>query len=84
MVKLIKNDIIKIKILKEFKKKNISYTASHLSHLVESKYETVRKALEFFVQIGLLEKDIKEHRDKDYTYYNLTNIGKDLIKSKKI
>lgn len=81
MVKLIKNDILKIKILKQYKKNNISYTASILSDILKSKFETLRKALEFFYLIGVVEKEIKEHGEKIYTYYNLTNNGKILLKS---
>ena len=81
---MIKNDILKIKILKQYKAKNISYTASILSNLVESKFETVKRALKFFINIGVVEKEIKEHGKKFFTYYNLTEIGINLIKSQKI
>ncbi len=79
MVILVKNDVLKIRILKQYKKKNISYTASFLSTILKSKYETIKKALEFFYSIKILEKEIKDHGKKNYTYYNLTKIGKDLI-----
>ncbi|MHA1344550.1 MAG: hypothetical protein ACTSQG_11220 [Promethearchaeota archaeon] len=84
MVKLIKNDILKIKILKAYKKNNISYTASILADNLKSKFETIKKALEFFSQIGVVYKEVKKHGKKDYTYYNLTEIGEELINSDKI
>ncbi len=79
MVKLIKNDKLKIEILRQFKKKNISYTASILSSFLNSKFETINKALEFFYRIGVVEKEIKEHGKKRYTYYNLTESGNVLL-----
>lgn len=84
MVKLNKNDVLKIQILKQFKKKEIDYTASYLSEILKSKFETVNKALEFFFCIGIVEKDIKEHGMKKITYFFLTDIGKNLINSNKI
>lgn len=81
---MIKSDNLKIKILKQYKAKNISYTASILSDILGSKFETVKRALEFFYNIGVVEKEIKEHGKKNYTYYNLTEIGNNLIKSQKI
>lgn len=81
MDNLIKSDILKVLILRKYKEKEISYTASYLSSFFEFKYETVKKALEFFCFIGVLEKDIKEHGKNDYTYYNLTKTGKELLKS---
>ena len=42
------------------KKKNIDYTASYLSEILKSKYETVKKALDFFFMLDILERDIKE------------------------
>ncbi len=85
MAKLIKSDNLKIQILKQFKMKNRSYTASHLSEIYKSKFETMRRALEFFYAIGVVEKEVKEHgENKKITYYNLTEIGKILLKSEKI
>ena len=84
MVKLNKSDSLKIEILRQYKKKPIDYTASYLSDLLDSKFETIRKALEFFFRINVLNKDVKEHGEKKYTYYILTDIGKSLLKSKKI
>ena len=84
MVNLTKNDKLKIKILKQFKKKNIDYTSSYLSEILGGKFETIEKALQFFYEIGVLGKDIKEHGKINYTYYYLTDIGKNLLKSKKI
>lgn len=84
MVKLNKSDILKIRILKQYKEKDIDYTASYLSDILKSKFETVSKALEFFYNIGVVEKDIKEHGKQNYTYYYLTKIGKELLKSEKI
>ena len=84
MAQLNKNDILKIQILKQFKKKDIDYTASYLSEILDSKYETVKKALDFFYMIDILERDIKEHGKKNITYYNLTNYGKTLLRSNKI
>ncbi len=81
---LIKNDKIKLEILKEFKMRDISYTASILAIRLNSKYETIKKALEFFSLIGIVEKEIKEHGKKIYTYYNLTSIGREFLKSNKI
>ena len=46
---------------------------------IECKFETAKKALDFFILIGILEKEIKEHGSKIYTYYNLTDFGKKLI-----
>lgn len=79
MVKLIKSDVIKINILKQYEKRNISYTASLLSDILKCKFQTVRNALEFFYCIGIVDKEIKEHGDKNYTYYNLTEIGKKIL-----
>lgn len=79
MVSLIKNDLVKIEILKQYRKKNISYTASHLSNYIEAKYETIKKALEFLAIIGIIEIEKKEHGMKDYIYYNLSNIGKEIL-----
>ena len=84
MVKLIKSDNLKIKILRQYKKKNISYTASLLSGVLGYKFETIKRALEFFYKIGVVDKEIKEHGKKNFTYYNLTEIGKHLIRSEKI
>jgi len=84
MVKLIKSDVLKLKILKQYKERNISYTASLLSKELSGKFETIQKALEFFYKIGVIDKEIKEHGKKNFTYYNLTEIGKNLIKSERI
>jgi len=84
MIKLTKNDILKIQILKQFKKKEIDYTASYLSKILKRKYETVNKALEFYFCLGIVEKDIKEHGKTKITYFFLTELGKNLLKSKKI
>lgn len=81
---LIKSDELKIKILKQYKKKSISYTASLLSNILKYKFETIRKALEFFCIIGILEKEVKHHGKKNYTYYNLTKIGDIIISLDKI
>jgi len=81
MIKLTKNDNIKINILMQYKKKNISYTASILSGKLKCKFETARKALEFFYRIGVIDKEIKEHGKKIYTYYNLTESGSILLMS---
>lgn len=74
-----KSDILKIRILGQYKKRNTSYTASYLSKLLNNKFETVRKALEFFYIIGVIEKESKEYGSKKITYYNLTKIGMNLI-----
>ena len=79
-----KSDILKIQILKQFKKKEIHYTASYLASLLDSKYETVHKALEFFYYIDILEKDVKEYPEKSIVYYFLTEFGKKILKSPKI
>lgn len=85
MDKLIKNDNLKIQLLKHYKMKNSSYTASYLSEIYQCKFETTRRALEFFYAIGVVEKEVKEHgENKKITYYNLTDIGRNLIKSKKL
>lgn len=84
MVKLIQNDLFKLQILKQYKRKNSSYTASILANLLKSKFETIQKALEFFYLIGVVDKEIKEHGKKHITYYNLTKVGQDLINSEKI
>lgn len=84
MDRLIKNDLVKIKILKQLKKKNIAYTASILAKMLGFKFETVQKALEFFFHIGIVNKDIKEHGKMQYVYFELTEIGQILISSKKI
>lgn len=81
MTKLIKNDILKIKILETYKERNISYTASMLSDILKSKFQTVKNALEFFYRLGAVEKEVKEHGEKHYTYYNLTEIGEMLVSS---
>lgn len=79
-----KSDILKIQILKQLKKKEIHYTASYLASLLDSKYETVHKALEFFYHIDILEKDVKEHAEKNIVYYYLSEFGKNILKSPKI
>ena len=79
MEKLTKNDRIKIEILKQFKKKNISYTASILSEIIECKFETIKKALDFFVLLGIIDKDVKEHGSKYYTYYDITEFGEKVV-----
>ncbi len=79
MESLTKNDRKKIEILKQYNKKNISYTASILSEIIDCKFETAKKALDFFILIGIVEKEIKEHGSKIYTYYNLTEFGKKLV-----
>jgi len=84
MEELIKSDILKIQILKQFKKKEIHYTASYIAGILDSKYETVHKALEFFYQIDILDKDVKEHAEKNIVYYYITEYGKFILKSKKI
>jgi hypothetical protein len=84
MVNLNKSDILKIHILRQFKKKKIDYTASYMSELLNSKFETANKALEFFFEIGVLEKDVKEHGERNITYYSLTDIGSKLLSSPKI
>ena len=84
MDNMTKNDKLKIIILKQYKKHLIDYTSSYLSNLLEHKFETVKKALNFFYEIGVLEKEIKDHGKKSITYYSLTDIGLMLIKSHKI
>lgn len=84
MVRLNINDKIKIKILKQYKKKNIDYTASYLSEILGHKYQTIKKALEFFFELGICKKDIKEHGKKNYVYYGLNEIGQELLKSEKL
>ncbi len=84
MVKLNRSDLLKIKILKQLKKKNIEYTASYLSAILNAKFETVKNALEFFYEIDLIDKDVKEHGVKNITYYFLSSKGKKLIESNKI
>ena len=84
MVKLIQNDLLKLQILKQFKRKNSSYTASTLASLLNSKFETIKKSLEFFYLIGVVDKEIKEHGKRHITYYNLTKFGQELINSEKI
>lgn len=79
MEKLTKNDRIKIEILKQFKKKNISYTASILSETIKCKFETMKKALDFFILLGIIEKDVKEHGSKYYTYYDITEFGEKVV-----
>ncbi len=79
-----RSDILKIKILKQLKKRNIEYTASYLSEILNAKYETAKKALEFFYEIDIIDKDIKEHGVKNITYYFLSSKGKSLIESNKI
>ena len=81
---LIKSDLLKIKILKQYKKVNSEYTASYLSEILNSKYETVKKALEFYFEIDILDKEVKYHREKAITYYRLTKLGNNLLKSNKI
>ena len=84
MDNMTKNDKLKIIILKQYKKHLIDYTSSYLSNLLEHKFETVKKALNFFYEIGVLEKEIKDHGKKSITYYSLTEIGLLLINSDKI
>lgn len=84
MTKLIKSDIIKVEILKQYKVKNVSYTASTLSNILNKKFETIKNALEFFSKIGVVEKDIKEHGSKTITYYNLTEVGEIILNSFKM
>lgn len=79
MVVLVKNDALKIEILKQFKKKNISYTASLLASYLNARYETVRRALEFLTLIGATIKETKEHGKKNHVYYDLTPLGKEII-----
>ena len=43
-LKLNRSDLLKIKILKQLKKKDIEYTASYLSTILDAKYETVKNA----------------------------------------
>lgn len=81
MPNLLKNDKLKIKILEVYKKENISYTASLLSNIVKSKYQTVKNALEFFYCLGAIEKETKKHGKKSYTYYNLNKVGEILVDS---
>ena len=78
-MKLNKNDLVKILILQQYKKKNSSYTASLLAHLLKFKPETIKKGLEFLSYIGILEKEIKEHGKRNYSYFNLTDMGTILI-----
>ena len=84
MSSLTKNDVLKIRILKQLKLKNIDYTASYLANLLKSKFETTKKALEFFYQIDILDKDVKEHNTKKITYYRLNENGLNIIKTKKL
>ena len=84
MDNLNKSDILKIRILRQFKEKNIDYTASYMADLMNNKYETVKKALEFYFSLGIVEKEIKEHGDIQYTYYKITDLGNKLLKSEKI
>ena len=75
------NDKLKIQILKQYEDKNIDYTASYLAKILNAKYETINKGLEFFYKINILNKDIKEHGEKTITYYSLTKIGEQVIRS---
>lgn len=84
MARIIKNDELKIKILKQYKRNDSSYTASILAKIIKSKFETIKNALEFFYLIGVVDKEIKDHGKTHITYYNLTKVGQDLINSDKI
>ena len=84
MNSMTKNDRLKIKILKQYKKHLIDYTSSYLSNMLNHKFETVKKALDFFYEIGVMEKEIKDHGNKTITYYSLTDLGLRLINSNKI
>lgn len=84
MVKMNRSDILKIQILKQYKLNNIEYSPSYLSDILKSKFETVRKALEFLISLGIIEKDVKQHREKKITYYSLSGMGNKLIKSERI
>lgn len=71
---LIKNDEIKISILKYLQQKGM-LTPSRLSHHIRCKYETANKSLIFFEKIGLVEKEAVRHGQKVYSYYKLTKLG---------
>lgn len=80
MKHMIKNDQIKIKILREmFSKAKI--TPSYLSSTLEYKYETIKKSLIFLERLSLVEKEVRNHGKKDYAYYQLTKLGKAVAKN---
>jgi len=79
MEDLIKNDQVKIKILKELASSD-KITPSRLSSILGYKYETIKNALNFFDKIGLIVKEKISHNQKDYEYYILSEFGKDIIK----
>ncbi|MFA5106411.1 MAG: hypothetical protein WC506_05645 [Candidatus Micrarchaeia archaeon] len=75
MVSLAKNDRIKLAILLELKKED-GLTPSMLASKVKCKYETAKKALDFFTAIGLVRLESEKHGLKSYEYYKLTDTGK--------
>tara|TARA_Y100000310_G_C20602496_1_gene773789 strand:- start:1118 stop:1363 length:246 start_codon:yes stop_codon:yes gene_type:complete len=80
MEHIIKNDQIKIKILKEMSSKD-KITPSRLATNLKYKYETIKKSLVFLEKISLVKKEIMNHGKKDYVYYQLTKLGKEVSKN---
>lgn len=80
MENIIKNDEIKIKILKELSLK-AKITPSMLATKLNYKYETIKKSLTFLEKLSLVEKEIMNHGKKDYVYYQLTKLGKEVSKN---
>ena len=79
MDRLIKNDQLKIQILKTLFKEG-QMTPSMLSAKLNYKHETVKKSLLFLERIGLVEKQITKHGQKKYEHYELAKLGRNVAK----
>lgn len=76
---LIFNDRVKIKGLIELEKR-ISLTPSALSRILKCQYETIKNALNFLEIIGLVSREVRKRGKKNYEYYSLTLLGKEIVK----
>ena len=71
MDNIIKNDRVKIRIIKLLKNGE-SLSPSMLASKLDYKYETVTKALFFLEKIGVVTKLVTNHGNKKYQYFKLT------------
>ena len=80
MENLIKNDRIKVLILKELNKEG-KLTPSKIASKLLVKYETVKKSLDFFESLKIVNNEVVKHGEKNYIYYQLTKLGKEVSKN---
>ena len=77
---LTKSDKVKLAILLELRR-GMKMSPSMLASKIDCKYETVKKSLAFFLTIKMVKQEISTHGKKRYVHYELTELGKRVVKS---